>query len=83
MNIRKLLNVYDEWQPELQVTLRKLVIVSLTEVFKDLLPSYQIKHQDDPSVKRKYLMLMYIDIDIFRHFLKFHCSFRYSFLFRI
>ncbi|KAF6199744.1 hypothetical protein GE061_006042 [Apolygus lucorum] len=51
MNIARLLEIFDEWSPELQVTLKKLVTVSLLEVFKDILPAYQIKHQDEPNVK--------------------------------
>ncbi|XP_014278519.2 nucleolar complex protein 3 isoform X2 [Halyomorpha halys] len=53
MNIARLLELYDEWHPELQVTLRKLVLVSLLEVLKDIIPSYQIKHQENPDVKLK------------------------------
>uniref|UniRef100_A0A0A9XF28 NOC3-like protein n=3 Tax=Lygus hesperus TaxID=30085 RepID=A0A0A9XF28_LYGHE len=53
MNIARLLEIFDEWSPELQVTLKKLVTVSLLEVFKDILPGYQIKHQDEPNVKLK------------------------------
>ncbi|KAK9509652.1 hypothetical protein O3M35_006918 [Rhynocoris fuscipes] len=53
LNISRLLEIYDEWHPELQLTLKKLVALSLLEVFKDILPSYQIKHQDDPNVKLK------------------------------
>lgn len=53
LNIARLLEIYDEWHPELQVTLKKLVTLSLLEVFRDILPSYQIKHQDNPNVKLK------------------------------
>ncbi|XP_073996350.1 nucleolar complex protein 3 isoform X2 [Rhodnius prolixus] len=53
LNITRLLEIYDEWHPELQVTLKKLVAISLLEVFRDILPSYQIKHQDNPNVKLK------------------------------
>ncbi|XP_014241260.1 nucleolar complex protein 3 homolog [Cimex lectularius] len=55
LNIQRLLEVYDDWHPELQITLKKLVMVSLLEVFKDILPSYQIKHQDnkESNVKLK------------------------------
>ncbi|CAH1399034.1 unnamed protein product [Nezara viridula] len=52
MNIARLLELYDEWHPELQVTLRKLVLVSLAEVLKDIIPSYQIKHQENPDVRQ-------------------------------
>ncbi|BES99446.1 Nucleolar complex-associated protein [Nesidiocoris tenuis] len=53
MNIARLLEIFDEWSPELQVTLKKLVTVSLLEIFKDIIPSYQIKHQDDTATKLK------------------------------
>uniref|UniRef100_A0A1B6C2B6 Nucleolar complex protein 3 homolog n=1 Tax=Clastoptera arizonana TaxID=38151 RepID=A0A1B6C2B6_9HEMI len=52
-NIALLLEMLNEYRPELQYTVKKLVALSLTEVFKDILPSYQIKHQDNPSVKLK------------------------------
>lgn len=43
----------NEYRPEIMVTVKKLVSVSLMEIFKDILPEYQIKHQDDESVKLK------------------------------
>jgi len=43
----------NEEAPELRITVCKLVTVSLLEVFKDVIPSYQIKHQDNPGVKCK------------------------------
>lgn len=50
--------------PELQITVKKLVTVSLMEVFKDLLPAYQIKHQDVPYNKRQFnVYLIYIFFD--------------------
>lgn len=36
--------------PDLRITVCKLVMVSLLEVFKDVIPNYQIKHQDTPGV---------------------------------
>lgn len=52
-NISLLLDLMKNCQPELQLTVRKLIMVSLTEVFKDIVPGYQIKHQDDPAVRLK------------------------------
>lgn len=52
-NIALLLDLMKNCQPELQLTVRKLIMVSLTEVFKDIVPGYQIKHQDDPTVRLK------------------------------
>jgi hypothetical protein len=43
----------NEETPELRITVCKLVTLSLLEVFKDVIPSYQIKHQDNPGVKCK------------------------------
>lgn len=45
-NLRVLLKMFDDVTPEVYLSVRKLVVVSLLEVFKDLLPSYQIKLQE-------------------------------------
>lgn len=45
----------DGTNPEVCITAQKLVLVSLLEVFKDLLPDYQIKHQNDQKVKRRFI----------------------------
>lgn len=39
--------------PELQVTIKKLVTLTLLEIFKDLLPSYQLKLDQYDGVKCK------------------------------
>ncbi|PNF17218.1 hypothetical protein B7P43_G05235 [Cryptotermes secundus] len=52
-NFKRLLDMMNEETPELRITVCKLVIVSLLEVFRDVVPSYQIKHQDNPGVKLK------------------------------
>lgn len=52
-NLKHLLDIMGKRDPELQITVKKLVTVSLMEVFKDLLPAYQIKHQDVPYNKLK------------------------------
>jgi len=41
--------------PELQVTIKKLATLTLLEVFKDLLPSYQLKLDKHEGVKCKFL----------------------------
>ncbi|KAL1116558.1 hypothetical protein AAG570_005030 [Ranatra chinensis] len=46
VNLTRLLELWDEWRPETSVTLKKLLATSLLEVFKDILPAYQIKHDD-------------------------------------
>lgn len=53
MNLKTLLDIMDDETPEVYLTVRKLVIVSLTEVFKDILPSYEIKHVNNEGVKCK------------------------------
>uniref|UniRef100_A0A1B6JVH4 Nucleolar complex protein 3 homolog n=1 Tax=Homalodisca liturata TaxID=320908 RepID=A0A1B6JVH4_9HEMI len=52
-NISLLLETITECKPEVRLTVQKLVVLSLTEVFKDILPSYQIKHQENSTVKLK------------------------------
>lgn len=39
--------------PELQITVKKLVTLTLLEVFKDLLPGYQLKLEQYDGVKCK------------------------------
>lgn len=41
----------EETNPEIYITIRKLATVSLMEVFKDLLPSYQILQIPQEGVK--------------------------------
>lgn len=53
-NLKTLLNMMDEYIPEMYLTIKKLVIISLLEVFKDIIPSYPIKHQNNKDVKCKY-----------------------------
>lgn len=50
-----LLEIMNKQDPELQITIKKLVTLSLLEIFKDLIPAYQIKHQDIPFNKRLLL----------------------------
>lgn len=54
-NFKTLLNIMEEDTTEIYFTVRKLAVVSLLEVFKDLLPSYQIKEHDSGETKCKYL----------------------------
>lgn len=56
VNLRSLLKILDEECPEVHWTVKKLGVVSLLEVFKDLLPSYEIKHhENNKEVKCKSL----------------------------
>lgn len=52
-NFRTLLQIMNDETAEAYFTVRKLAIVSLLEVFKDVLPSYQIKLQSTGDVKCK------------------------------
>lgn len=53
-NLRTLLNLLDEEIPEIHYSVKKLVIISLLEIFKDILPSYEIKSFSQEGVKCKY-----------------------------
>lgn len=50
-NFKILLSLMEEDHPEVYLTVRKLAMVSLMEVFKDLLPSYSIKQINQDGVK--------------------------------
>ncbi|VVC26140.1 Hypothetical protein CINCED_3A001861 [Cinara cedri] len=52
-NIVHLLEIMEKRDPELQITIKKLVTLTLLEVFKDLLPSYQLKLNQFDGVKLK------------------------------
>lgn len=49
-NLKLLLKIMDEQTPVVYITVRKLVIVSLLEVFKDIIPSYKIRNHKDEGV---------------------------------
>lgn len=53
-NLKTLLDIMNQYIPEVHLTIKKLATVSLLEVFKDLLPSYQIKPHINDGVKCKY-----------------------------
>uniref|UniRef100_A0A2Y9D417 NOC3-like protein n=1 Tax=Pediculus humanus subsp. corporis TaxID=121224 RepID=A0A2Y9D417_PEDHC len=50
-NFKPLLEMLNDNEPGVYLTVRKLALVSLVEVFKDLLPEYQIKHHNEQNVK--------------------------------
>lgn len=64
-NFRTLLKLMDDRTPELYFTLTKILIASLLEVFKDLLPSYQIKKAEDTGIKCKFSNLFYLLFNCF------------------
>lgn len=53
-NLKILLDMIDEEIPEIHYTVKKLVIMSLLEIFKDILPSYEIKSIRQEGVKCKF-----------------------------
>lgn len=54
-NFKILLDMMDEKDSEVYITVRKLVVVSLLEVFKDLLPSYNILQVSQEGVFCMYI----------------------------
>lgn len=50
-NLKLLLDMMDEKSFEIYITVRKLAMVSLLEVFKDILPSYSIIQISQEGVK--------------------------------
>lgn len=52
-NFRSLLKIIDEEVEGAYFTIRKLAVVALLEVFKDILPSYQLKPEITEGVKCK------------------------------
>lgn len=56
-NLRTLLQLMDEEAPEVYFSVRKLATVSLLEVFKDILPGYEIKKMENDGVKCSYIFI--------------------------
>lgn len=54
-NLKLLLDMIDEKAFEIYITIRKLAMVSLLEVFKDILPSYKILQISQEGVKCMHL----------------------------
>lgn len=52
-NFKALLELMDERNPEVYITVRKLATVSLLEVFKDLLPSYHLNQTKEDGIMYK------------------------------
>ncbi|RZC32728.1 nucleolar complex protein 3 -like, partial [Asbolus verrucosus] len=65
-NLRTLLKLMDEDIPEVYFTVRKLATVSLLEVFKDVLPSYEIK-----KMKKDTLKLQRYEENLLQYYKKF------------
>lgn len=54
-NFKVLLDMMDERSSEVYITVKKLAMVSLLEVFKDLLPSYSILQINQEGIKCTYM----------------------------
>ncbi|XP_012260136.2 nucleolar complex protein 3 homolog [Athalia rosae] len=69
-NFKVLLSLMEENHPEVYITVRKLAMVSLMEVFKDLLPSYSIKqiNQDGVKLKKETLQLQNFESILLRSY---------------
>lgn len=52
-NFQVLLTLIDKYDPGVHITVQKLVVASLLEIFKDLLPSYTVKLFNDEGTKLK------------------------------
>ncbi|KAG9428257.1 nucleolar complex protein 3 [Apis mellifera carnica] len=69
-NFKALLELMEETNPEVYITVRKLATVSLMEVFKDLLPSYQILQipQEGVKLKKETLALQNYETILLRYY---------------
>ncbi|CAG9762116.1 unnamed protein product [Ceutorhynchus assimilis] len=72
-NLRSLIKLLDDDVPETYFTVKKLVIVSLLEVFKDILPDYELKNFNPENVKLKKdtLKLQKYEVILLAHYRKF------------
>ncbi|XP_066263007.1 nucleolar complex protein 3 [Euwallacea similis] len=72
-NLRTLLNLMDDETPEVFFTVRKLVIMSLLEVFKDILPDFEIKsiNLDGVKLKKDTLKLQKYEENLLLYYKKF------------
>lgn len=68
-NIAHLLEIMEKRDPELQITIKKLATLTLLEVFKDLLPGYQLKLDQYDGVKCKLLHNFTYKINYYFRFL--------------
>ncbi|KAK9883997.1 hypothetical protein WA026_004932 [Henosepilachna vigintioctopunctata] len=69
-NLSLLLKCMDEKTPEIYLTIRKLAIASLLEVFKDIVPSYKIRNHKDENVllKKTTLKLRKFETELLQHY---------------
>lgn len=69
-NFKILLELMEETNPEVYITVRKLATISLLEIFKDLLPSYQILQiqQEGVKLKKETLALQNYEAALLRYY---------------
>ncbi|XP_014484925.1 PREDICTED: nucleolar complex protein 3 homolog isoform X2 [Dinoponera quadriceps] len=69
-NFKMLLDFMDERSPEIHITVRKLAMVSLLEIFKDVLPSYNILQipQEGVKFKKETLALQNYEATLLRNY---------------
>ncbi|XP_044762580.1 nucleolar complex protein 3 homolog isoform X2 [Coccinella septempunctata] len=72
-NLRLLLKIMDEQTPVIYITVRKLVIISLLEIFKDIIPAYRIRTHKDEGIllKKSTLKLRKFETELLQHYKKF------------
>ncbi|XP_012231094.1 nucleolar complex protein 3 isoform X2 [Linepithema humile] len=72
-NLKILLDMMDEKDSEVYITVRKLTTISLLEVFKDLLPSYNLLQvsQEGVLLKKKTLALQNYEATLLRSYKKY------------
>lgn len=56
-NFRIIFQILEDEAIEASLSIKKVIVVSLLEVFTDILPSYQIKQQDAKNIKCKYVLI--------------------------
>ncbi|XP_018346900.1 PREDICTED: nucleolar complex protein 3 homolog [Trachymyrmex septentrionalis] len=69
-NFNVLLRMMDKQTSEIYITIRKLAMISLLEVFKDLLPSYSIQEisQEGVKLKKDTLALQKYEITLLKNY---------------
>jgi len=55
-NFKPLLDLMGEFHPEVKYIVQKLAMVSLLEVFKDVLPNYPIRIKEEEGVQCKFFL---------------------------
>lgn len=56
--IKELIEMLDEWHVKANSVKRKLLMVSLLEVFKDILPAYRIRQRTEQEKQVKVSLLI-------------------------